>query len=168
VVGTASHAAREQVVRLAARGVPVIELSPGRLVGGDRGAADAAALLAGDASPVLAVALSPHEPVAAESADRLVDALARAVGDAARGSDLVLTGGETARRVLDLLGVDELRPVAEIEVGAVHSLTPDGRSVVTRPGSFGGPDSLSAIVEDLRPESLRPDPGTILAPAEGM
>ncbi|MFE2674519.1 four-carbon acid sugar kinase family protein [Streptomyces hygroscopicus] len=89
------------------------------------------------------------------SARRLVHGLARAVRDAVAAHpgalDLVLTGGETARRVLDALAVTELDPVGQVHHGAVHLSTPDGRSVVTRPGSFGDPDSLRRIVQALRP-----------------
>ncbi|MFI7313148.1 four-carbon acid sugar kinase family protein [Streptomyces hygroscopicus] len=89
------------------------------------------------------------------SARRLVHDLARAVRDAVAAHpgalDLVLTGGETARRVLDALAVTELDPVGQVHHGAVHLSTPDGRSVVTRPGSFGDPDSLRHIVQALRP-----------------
>ncbi|MFE1975566.1 four-carbon acid sugar kinase family protein [Streptomyces hygroscopicus] len=88
------------------------------------------------------------------SARRLVHGLARAVRDAVAAHpgalDLVLTGGETARRVLDALAVTELDPVGQVHHGAVHLSTPDGRSVVTRPGSFGDPDSLRHIVQALR------------------
>lgn len=80
--------------------------------------------------------------------------LARAVRDTVAAHpgalDLVLTGGETARRVLDALAVTELDPVGQVHHGAVHLSTPDGRSVVTRPGSFGDPDSLRHIVQALR------------------
>ncbi len=68
--------------------------------------------------------------------------------------DLVLTGGETARSVLDALDVADLVPVARIHHGAVHSRTPDGTAVVTRPGSFGDTDSLVRIVEHLRASTL--------------
>ncbi|MGW3342168.1 four-carbon acid sugar kinase family protein [Nonomuraea rubra] len=84
--------------------------------------------------------------------------LAALVGAALTGHtpapDLVLTGGETARRVLDALQVRELTPVAQIHHGAVHCLTPEGRSVVTRPGSFGERDSLVRIAAHLAPERL--------------
>src|SRR5690606_11314872 len=67
------------------------------------------------------------------------------------GADLVLTGGETARRVLDALGIGELEPLGQIGHGAVRSRAADGRHVVTRPGSFGGVDSLRDIVAALQP-----------------
>ncbi|WP_308124694.1 four-carbon acid sugar kinase family protein [Streptomyces sp. NEAU-YJ-81] len=92
------------------------------------------------------------------SGRRLVLGLARAIGEAVAAHhgavDLVLTGGETARRVLDALAVTELDPVGEVHHGAVHLSTPDGRSVVTRPGSFGDPDSLRHIVQALRPHPM--------------
>jgi 4-hydroxythreonine-4-phosphate dehydrogenase len=88
-------------------------------------------------------------------ARRLVAALADTVADAAHDCDLVLTGGETARRVLDVLRVTDLRPVGQIHHGAVLSRTPDGRSVVTRPGSYGEADSLRRIVRALRPAPVR-------------
>lgn len=53
-----------------------------------------------------------------------------------------LTGGQTARGVLDTLGVGRLDPLAELTPGAVLSRDADGRRYVTRPGSFGDPDSL--------------------------
>ncbi|GAA4943415.1 hypothetical protein GCM10023238_06650 [Streptomyces heliomycini] len=53
--------------------------------------------------------------------------------------------------MLDSLGVTTLWPVGEIHHGAVHCRTADGRSVVTRPGSFGGPDSFVRIAAALRP-----------------
>ncbi|WP_329038979.1 4-hydroxythreonine-4-phosphate dehydrogenase [Streptomyces sp. NBC_01725] len=86
------------------------------------------------------------------SAHRLVYALARLAADRAGDADLVLTGGETARRVLDALGVRHLTPLGQIHHGAVHARTPDGRHVVTRPGSFGGTDSLLRIATALRPD----------------
>jgi 4-hydroxythreonine-4-phosphate dehydrogenase len=67
--------------------------------------------------------------------------------------DLVLTGGETARAIVDAIGITTLRPVHEIHHGAVESVTTDGRRVVTRPGSFGTADSLVAIIRYLTQRS---------------
>ncbi len=65
-------------------------------------------------------------------------------------ADLVLTGGETARRVLDALGVTRAAAGrGQVHHGAVLCEAPDGRMIVTRPGSFGGPDSLVQIVRAL-------------------
>ena len=67
---------------------------------------------------------------------------------AAPPADLVLTGGGTARAVLDALKVRELRLLAQVHHGAVLC-EGGGRRILIRPGSFGGPDSLAQIVEAL-------------------
>lgn len=58
-------------------------------------------------------------------------------------SSLVLTGGETARRVLDALDVNWIKPFSQIENGVVASQTNDGRVVVIKPGSYG--DDLALV-----------------------
>ncbi|MGX1564839.1 four-carbon acid sugar kinase family protein [Streptomyces sp. NPDC055506] len=146
VVGTAEPSAREQVAHLLADGAQQISLSTRELLHSPRRLAP----------PVAAVTVVRITGAAGPSlARRLVAALADTVADAAHDCDLVLTGGETARRVLDALGVTDLRPVGQIHHGAVLSRTPDGRSVVTRPGSYGEADSLRRIVRALRPAPVR-------------
>lgn len=112
------------------------------------------------------VVVPPHRPTAAELTvltasteivpGGVVASLADLAADIARHttSDLVLTGGETARAVLDRLGVTRLAVHGELagHHGAVLSTTPDGRRVVTRPGSFGAPGSLTEIAAALRSE----------------
>ncbi len=98
-------------------------------------------------------AVAPDRPLAADplaSASALVDRLRPHLqeGDV----DLVLTGGETARRMLDRLGETVLRPRRRVHGGAVVSLTGSGRLVATRPGSFGGTDSLAAMIAVIRAE----------------
>ncbi|WP_049743524.1 four-carbon acid sugar kinase family protein [Mycolicibacterium goodii] len=88
------------------------------------------------------------EPAEASAVSRALAAFVAAV-QARTVPDLVLTGGETARAVVDAIGISSLRPVHQIHHGAVVSVAPDGRRVVTRPGSFGDTDSLSAIVRYL-------------------
>jgi 4-hydroxythreonine-4-phosphate dehydrogenase len=153
VVGTAAPVAREQVRRLAAAGatrvrVPVTGLLEGRVDLGDLGAGSTVLTLESSADPVPA------------DAPRIARSLATAVAGAVRSSplrvDLVLTGGETARRILDALGIVQLTPTEVVHHGAVACRADDGRTVVTRPGSFGGPDSLVRIVQALLPECLFP------------
>ena len=91
-------------------------------------------------------------------ADRVLDPAraAAALADVAAtvavaaGADLVLTGGETARAVLDRLGTAWLVPLAQVEHGAVASRADDGRLVATKPGSFGADDVLVRLVDRLR------------------
>jgi 4-hydroxythreonine-4-phosphate dehydrogenase len=142
VVGTADFAAQDQLGALAAAGIPV------RYVDSDE-------LLDGTAvveTPTDSVALAIGGPVRPADAHRLVTALADvAAGIIDNATDLVLAGGETARTVLDRLGVHVLEPIHEIHTGAILSVTPTSRRVVTRPGSFGGRDSLVTILRHLRP-----------------
>lgn len=147
VVGTADFAAHDQLGALAAAGIPVRYLDSDELLNG----AVAVEI------PTESVALAIGGPVRPADAHRLVstlaDVAARIIDDTA---DLVLTGGETARTVLDRLGVHALEPIHEIHTGAVVSVTPTGRRVVTRPGTFGGRDSLVTILHHLQPSHRQP------------
>jgi 4-hydroxythreonine-4-phosphate dehydrogenase len=159
VVGTASRAAREQA-RLLVEAFPVtwIELAADELIGG-KGAHQET--IANRISQGLAVGdvLVTLEPISAEgphpAGDDLTAALAEIVSRSSVRTpegpsvDLVLTGGETARAVLDALGVEYLEVVGETEPGAVVSSTANRARVGTRPGSFGGPDSLITLRQSL-------------------
>ncbi|MFH8573747.1 four-carbon acid sugar kinase family protein [Streptomyces sp. NPDC017993] len=160
VVGTAEPTAAAQIAHLVEEGARHITL-PAEADAFDAADAFGATDVYGTAgaSDITVLSLDNSAGVHPGSARRLVDALARAAAALGHGADLVLTGGETARRVLDALGVARLTPIGQIHHGAVHCLTPDGRSVVTRPGSFGGPDSLLRIAHALRPgAATRDDP----------
>ncbi|WP_427892394.1 four-carbon acid sugar kinase family protein [Kribbella sp. GL6] len=134
---------------------PSHETSPTAVSGSGGGVLDVAARVRGAQCAV--VCIDGRGGVRPELAERLAVALAAVVGRAARERDaLVLTGGETARGVLDLLGVDRLVPVAERH-GAVVSRA-GGRVVVTRPGSFGGPMSLADLVTSLSTAPIPEEP----------
>jgi uncharacterized protein YgbK (DUF1537 family) len=145
VVGTASAKGRTQVEFLAASGVPVVSLTPSELL---QGTADPSpvrvALLAGPVA--VAISLTELNPGISRA---LSLALAEFVAPLARRVPLILTGGETARSVLNALGIQRLDPLAEIRHGAVLSVTDRGTLVVTRPGTFGGRDSLRAILDSV-------------------
>ncbi|NNN29361.1 4-hydroxythreonine-4-phosphate dehydrogenase PdxA [Streptomyces sp. S3(2020)] len=161
VVGTAEPTAAAQIAQLVERGahhiaVPLDELS----APGARPAPDGT-------SDVTVLSIDSTQGVRPGSAHHAVRGLARLVADIAGDADLVLTGGETARRVLDALGVPHLTPLGQIHHGAVHAVTPDGRHVVTRPGSFGDTDSLLRIAAALHPHSLQGDPLVNATPTAG-
>jgi 4-hydroxythreonine-4-phosphate dehydrogenase len=82
-------------------------------------------------------------------ASSLAEVVARAVGATDRTA-LFLTGGETARAVLDRLATRCLAVDAEVHHGAVLSHTESGRLVATRPGSFGHEASITDIFQALR------------------
>jgi 4-hydroxythreonine-4-phosphate dehydrogenase len=160
VVGSAEPGAARQVDVLVECGIASIVLSPDELLADTLGTADVertvAALQTGPVVVHLDRAVPPTPDTSRDLVRRLAAVIARSVRRSRGPVDLVLTGGETARSVLDALDVDRLTPVGQIHHGAVHSRTPDGTSVVTRPGSFGGPDSLLTILAALG-APLQPD-----------
>jgi len=81
-------------------------------------------------------------------------ALAKLVAPCANeAGGLVLTGGETAREVLDALGVTRLRLVGELEPGLPFSVTDGWKRklpVFTKAGDFGHSQSLVHCRQSLR------------------
>ncbi|MGP3958825.1 four-carbon acid sugar kinase family protein [Nonomuraea sp. 3N208] len=153
VVGTAEPAAAAQARLLAEHGAQAVTLDAAGLDGA-AAARVREALTAGPTVVTVTVECpAPSTLTAAPSTltTDLADLVRRALDGGTKPADLVLTGGETARRVLEALDVRELTPVGQVHHGAVHSRTPQGASVVTRPGSFGGRDSLLRIAAHLRP-----------------
>lgn len=152
VVGTLAPTAVEQVRRLVLTGAEHIVLVPGDLA--DESASATRRIRAAVEAGVAVVTMDR------ESAwdRRSMAAIAQLIAPAVDGihADLVLTGGETARRMLDVLDIQTIYPFEELDSGTVLSRSVDGVSVVTRPGSFGPPDSLVDIVGRLRaPASWR-------------
>ncbi|WP_063726549.1 four-carbon acid sugar kinase family protein [Streptomyces sp. RTd22] len=146
VVGTAEPGAVAQIAHLTALGAHHVPLDPADL------AAGTVHLPRTAAAPALTVLSIDGSAGPRIHAGRALSTALGALAAAYPGRpDLVLTGGETARTTLDALGTRELEPLGQIHHGAVHSRTPDGRHVVTRPGSYGAEDSLLRIAVALRP-----------------
>ena len=157
VVGTAEPTAAAQIAQLTAAGARHTVLPADLLARSgapDPVESDAPLPLPGGQDGVTVVSIDNTRGIQLDSARRMVTGLGRAVAALPYPTDLVLTGGETARRVLDALGITRLRPVGQIHHGAVHCHTPDGRTVVTRPGSYGDTGSLLRIARALRPDQL--------------
>jgi uncharacterized protein YgbK (DUF1537 family) len=169
VVGTAEPVAVEQSRRLVAAGLHQVGLVAEALQHrSHRSAAADRVRTAIDNGPCV-VSLDPAgdrrtapDAVARHLADVVAEAL-RVTPQTGPPVALVLTGGETARRVLDAIGVDTLTPIGQVLPGAVHCVTPDGRAVVTKAGSFGNADSLLDIVHSL---NRTPCPNPDLVPAQ--
>lgn len=149
VVGSAAPNAPAQVAALLDRGAVQVALDAQDLLSGSVDSDSVAQLLDGDEHVVVAIVGSV--PVAHQRA--LSTALGRFIAEVDRSAphhpDLVLTGGETARAVVDALGVHTLCPVDTVHHGAVVSTASDGRRIVTRPGSFGERTSLADIAAYL-------------------
>lgn len=152
-VGSASDTAAAQLRNLEGSGFTALRIGPDELQRPQDALprlAEAQQLLAAGGPVALTVradVVNPHE------SGRIVRNLAQLTAGAGAGADLILTGGETAREVLDALGVRWLTPLASVQHGAVVSLSDDGRLVGTKPGSFGDDAALVQLysaIKDLR------------------
>jgi uncharacterized protein YgbK (DUF1537 family) len=78
--------------------------------------------------------------------------LGRLVAQHAPHAHYVLTGGETARAVLQARGIRELRLLGEVEPGVPFGMTSDGTMVCTKAGGFGHAATLARCVARLQRE----------------
>ena len=135
-----------QIAQLSPYAAATLLLQPDALLG-DRARQQ---LIALPRHGVVVLALDPDAEADPSRSCALTEALAAAVAPLLDGYDAAfLSGGETARAVLDRLRVESLDVVDEVEPGTVVSRRSGGRIVVTRPGSFGGPSSLVRVAEHL-------------------
>ena len=153
VVGSASGTAQKQLAQLEDRGFTVVRLHP-RLRRRTAGAyaaelAQVWQALAAGSSVAITVAAAEVDP---SNAAGIVRALSAFAAQAAKEStaDLILTGGETAREVLDAVGLHSLVPLAAVQHGAVLSRAEDGTLVGTKPGSFGDDLALVQLYDQIR------------------
>lgn len=159
VVGSASPVARGQLAHLAAEGLEVLFL-PSPEEGTEDESATGARLRAA-LTEGRSIALSvPDAAVDPARAAGIVDRLASLAGQAQQGvrADLILTGGETAREVLEAVGIASLVPLTAVQHGAVVCMADDGRLVATKPGSFGDPVVLAQLYRALQSPAHLPVP----------
>ena len=173
VVGTGARNATAQVAALVGAGAVPITVAADELLTGTAESSRLAEALATHAQVVLTITGSVPAAQRTALASRLGAHVAAVDRGATRRPDLVLTGGETARAVIDALGYDALRPVDVVHHGAVVSVASDGRRIVTRPGSFGDPDSfvdITAHLSSSRADEISPThqlKGTTMTPNSG-
>ena len=151
-IGSAAQVIAGQLDALRELDVALVLVHPDELCGGGATrAAQVSAAVESAAQSVVVVAVDPGATVDAGRSREIAQGFAATVAHVARLFDgLLLTGGETARAVLDELGVTQLRPLFEVHHGAVVCAEPDGRLIATRPGSFGDRNSLLSIVRALQ------------------
>ncbi|NUT73303.1 4-hydroxythreonine-4-phosphate dehydrogenase PdxA [Pseudarthrobacter sp. C4D7] len=164
IVGSASKTAQAQLAQLERQGFTVVRLHP--LYAGAKDAyAPQLAQVSADlkAGRRVAVTLAAAKVDPSGSA-RIVQALSTFAAQAAKATptDLILTGGETAREVLDAAGRNTLVPLAAVQHGAVLSRADDGTLVGTKPGSFGDDLALLQLYDDIRERRSAPAPATTL------
>jgi 4-hydroxythreonine-4-phosphate dehydrogenase len=158
IVGSGSAVSRTQVEVLASRSNTIVMMiSPKVLIGGEHSqqsrkyALEIQQVL--NAGKDVAVLLDPEVqldtsfgPLLSASLAAMAKPLANKVGA------LVVTGGETARSVFQAWGITGLQLVGEVESGLPYSITSDWSGklpVLTKAGSFGGPESLLRCLEFL-------------------
>jgi D-threonate/D-erythronate kinase len=151
VVGTLSGVSREQAMLLASSpDVAAFSVPPDILMEGAQSPAWREHQLTMEktlaAGTDMVVLIDAERCVESEQAQLLCAALARLVGPFARQvGALVVTGGESARAVLDEWGVKCLRLLGELETGLPISVTEGWKRrlpVITKAGGFGLPQTL--------------------------
>ncbi|MDQ0679631.1 4-hydroxythreonine-4-phosphate dehydrogenase [Arthrobacter pascens] len=157
VVGSASGTAQAQLAQLAARGFTLVRLHPhytGAIGAYEPQLAGARQALAKGTNVAVTLAAGKVDPARAAS---IIRALSQFAAEAAKGADadLILTGGETAREVLDAVGLQRLVPLAAVQHGAVLSRADDGTLVGTKPGSFGDGLALLQLYDEIREQRGR-------------
>ncbi|CAN7245305.1 4-hydroxythreonine-4-phosphate dehydrogenase PdxA [Arthrobacter sp. LjRoot78] len=152
VVGSASGTAQSQLAQLEAQGFTVVRLHP--LYAGATGAyepqlEETRQLLKAGSNVAITLAAGKVDPAKAAGIVRALSAFAAEAAKDAK-ADLILTGGETAREVLDAVGLHTLVPLAAVQHGAVLSRAGDGTLVGTKPGSFGDDLALLQLYDEIR------------------
>ncbi|GAB3647636.1 four-carbon acid sugar kinase family protein [Ramlibacter alkalitolerans] len=161
VIGSFSAVTTQQVDELASQAdVHVARLDPSTWLESPAVVAETVATAQACAERGAPVVLAVSGTAPAASSRMLVHRMAQAAEPLLRrASTLVLTGGDTARAVLDRLGVERLQVLGELEPGIC--LSRDGaRFVVTKAGGFGDSQSLVRVLRHLRNVSGgQPTPG---------
>lgn len=164
VVGSASKTAQAQLAKLEAEGFTVVRLHP--LYAGAKDAyapqlAQVSADLRAGRRVAITLAAAKVDP---SGSARIVQALSTFAAQAAKATttDLILTGGETAREVLAAAGRHTLVPLAAVQHGAVLSRADDGTLVGTKPGSFGDDLALLQLYDEILERRSAPAPANTL------
>ncbi|HEY0216073.1 MAG TPA: four-carbon acid sugar kinase family protein [Cellulomonas sp.] len=157
VAGSADERSRAQVDYAHLHGVPVSRIDPHALLAGDPHDALVRRIAGGTAPMVLTIDDVPVAPEVDRGllARLVAEIVARAVALGAEAPDLFLSGGATARAVLDRLGSTSLTVTGVVAPGVVRSTGPAGVTVLTRPGSYGPADSLVQIIAASGSRSVR-------------
>ena len=150
VIGSFSPVAASQLDEVVRDGrTAVIRLAPGGWLDAARAAdvIEQARSISREGRPV--VLTTQGAPVPGSSSRALVQAMAAAAEPLFRGaSTLLLTGGDTARAVLDRLHIDELQVLGELEPGICLSRPSrlDAPRIVTKAGAFGDAGALLRVI----------------------
>lgn len=145
ICGSASLQAREQMQTFSNHGLPLIVLDANQLL-------DATPEPSIENSSVangsFAIGIS-SETIQPGLKDRLALAFSQLCAPLAASWPCLLTGGETARAILEANNISWLEPLRTLHSGAVLLRTNQQSFIATRPGSFGDAESFINIIEDM-------------------
>jgi 4-hydroxythreonine-4-phosphate dehydrogenase len=152
IVGSASDVSRDQIAHERSLGVQHVEVTSDRLVDGD--VAYTKSIAARVESHLrqrqdVVVGFDQGDREDEQLTVRLAALLAPATAFA---GGLILTGGDTATRMLDAIGARCLRLIEEVEPGLPLAVAIGERSlfVMTKPGAFGNATTLTHARERLK------------------
>ncbi len=154
VAGSFSPVTQRQVDVLAQeRDVHLVRLNATAWLGDPRTLEQAMRQAHRHAAQGLAVVLAACGTVPQASSRALVQRMAQAAEPLLHdASSLMLTGGDTARAMLDRLRVERLQVLGELEPGICLSRHGHGAtSIVTKAGGFGDAQSLVRVLRHFRP-----------------
>jgi uncharacterized protein YgbK (DUF1537 family) len=162
IVGSYSTLATVQLAALTAAGAAHIVLDHSRLDALPDGLADAMA--AGD----VVVSPDPAEPVLKTRAAAVARALATAALAGLDNCDVLLvSGGETARAILDGLGARSMTVLGELEPGVVVNTLPGvDQYFITKAGAFGDENTLARTLRNMKSSRPASSPTTSEHPNE--
>lgn len=147
ICGSASDSARGQIQALSRHGVPSVELNASQILDSAAELINVLTHAARDTGPlVVSISPSPVQPGLNSELSRI---FSRICAPIAASRPCLLTGGETARAILEANNISWLQPLRVLEHGAVLSLTNQQTFVATRPGSFGKSDSFLNILHGM-------------------
>lgn len=152
VVGSLHDVNREQIGTLTRKGVPLVTVESPHA----RCLQNLEAALSQSATAILATQRSVDATI---SPGALADRVGSIVAASKQHFDgLVISGGDTARRIVDHLNGTSIRLHGETEPGIpVGFLTADvSKPFITKAGGFGGKDSLETAVRQLRVQEDAP------------
>lgn len=157
VVGSSAAVSREQVKTLnSSSDVITITIPPGDLLAGmqQRREHELRLTEAFTSKRDIVVMLGTEDKLKIDAGRLLSSALAQMImPHYGKAGALVVTGGETARLVLQTWGVTGLRLVKELEPGLPFSITENWTRrlpVITKAGDFGNPQTLAHCQQFLR------------------
>jgi 4-hydroxythreonine-4-phosphate dehydrogenase len=81
---------------------------------------------------------------------QIIEVLAHSIFSYLASASLILSGGETARVVLNQLSVAWVKPIRSISYGVVLAKTDQGQLIAVKPGMFGTLDALVEMIKRVK------------------